>query len=409
MATLSEVGRKAVSRTQPPARWAGLREVLGIFVATRVALILVTYVGDVLVQAPNYSETSVGLAGMLAAWDRWDALHYLAIARDGYTTVNNTAFFPLYPLLIGIVTAPFHGQGGYVVGLILANLAFLAALMMFWRLVTAEWGPAVAGRATIVLAIFPGALYSFAPYNESLFLLFSIGCFLALRQRRWAVAGVLGELAVLTRAAGILLLIPFAYEWWCATRATRAAEASASAEASQGASWSSLAWALLIPAGLAAYAAYCAQRFGDPLAFAHAQAHWNRVLTWPWVGVWWQIQGLAQAAPASFFQVHDLLDLGATLLMASLLAAGWRMLPRAQSLYLAALLLLVVSEPGGVRTHLHDPLTSNLRFAVEMFPGFVTLALLTRQRPQWYQGIVVVSVALLAALALIFVLGRWLV
>jgi len=88
---------------------------------------------------------------------------------------------------------------------------------------------------------------------------------------------------------------------------------------------------------------------------------------------------------------------------------GWRRLPRAQSLYLAALVLLAISEPGGVRTHLHDPLTSNMRFAIEMFPGFITLALLTEHRPMWHQAVIIGASALQAALAVIFVLGRWLV
>ena len=176
-----------------------------------------------------------------------------------------------------------------------------------------------------------------------------------------------------------------------------------------GVPWRAAVWALAIPAGMLLYALYCAARFGDALAFAHAQAQWNRVLTWPWVGLWWQVQGLAQAAPASFFQAHDLLDLGATLLMAALLVAGWRRLPRAMSLYLGALVLLVISEPGGVRTHLHDPLTSNLRFAVEMFPAFIALALLTERRPAWHRAVVIGASALQGVLAVVFVLGRWLV
>ncbi|HEY7983128.1 MAG TPA: mannosyltransferase family protein [Ktedonobacterales bacterium] len=383
----------------PDAARAGARQVVAVFAATRAALLAATYVGYVLVRAPQYSVGSV--AGLFTAWDRWDALRYLSIAAHGYATPAETAFFPLYPLLIHILTLPFGGQGGYVAGLLVANAAFLGALLLLRTLVAGQWGGAVALRAVTLLAVFPGAIYTFAPYNESLFLLCSIGCVLALRRRRWALAGALGGLAALTRAAGLLLLLPFAYEWW---RAWRAGVWGKGAER-----WQAAAWALAIPAGMALYAAYCAARFSDALAFAHAQAQWNRVLTWPWVGLWWQAQGLAQAAPASFFQAHDLLDLGATLLMAALLVAGWRRLPRAESLYLAALLLLVISEPGGVRTHLHDPLTSNMRFAIEMFPGFTTLALLTARRPAWYQAIVVGSAALLAVLAVIFVLGRWLV
>lgn len=394
-----------------------VRETLALFLISRAGFVLVTYFGYVLIQAPKYTNVSVGVSNVLFSWDRWDALRYLSIATHGYSSAPLTAFFPLYPLLIAGATAPFGGQGAYAAGFLLSNLAFLGALLLLRALVAAQWGPGVASRAIVYLTVFPTALYTFAPYNESLYLLFSVGCFLALHRRRWALAGALGALAVLTRAAGILLLIPFAYLWWQTRRArgrppdapTTRMDQPHGVSPETGARRLDLAWALLMPAALALYAAYCAARFGDPLAFAHAQAHWNRILAWPWQSLWWQLVGLAQAAPASFYQAHDLLDLAATLGFAALLVVGWRRLPRAQSLYFTALLLLVVIEPGGVATHLHDPLTSNARFVLEMFPGFITLALLTERRPLCHQGIVLVSTLLLATLSIVFVLGRWLV
>ena len=33
---------------------------------------------------------------------RWDAIHYIYIAQSGYKEVQDTVFFPLYPLLIKI-------------------------------------------------------------------------------------------------------------------------------------------------------------------------------------------------------------------------------------------------------------------------------------------------------------------
>lgn len=446
-----------------------VRDVTALFLASRVAFVLVTYCGYVLIEAPKYSDPSVGVAAVLMSWDRWDALRYLAIAQGGYTDATVTAFFPLYPLIVGILHAPFGGQSAYAAGLVVSNLATLGALLALHTLVRERWGEQVAWRAVLYLTVFPTALFTFAPYNESLFLLLSLGCFLALGRRRWALAGALGGLAALTRAAGIVLLIPFAYEWWqwrrigargtvsggaddgraaagtryaaagpgrlvermAGTGAWRAvqlllpgtlagtrvgghgnaprAEQGSAVRGRERSGWTALGGALLVPAGLALYAIYCAMRFGDPLAFSHAQASWNRVLAWPWMSVAWQLQGLAQAAPASFFQAHDLLDLGATAGFAALLVAGWRRLPAGQSLYAAALLLVMLIEPGGVHLHTHDPMTSNSRFVLEMFPGFITLALLTAGRPRWHQAVVVIFAGLLATLTIVFVLGRWLV
>lgn len=418
-ATLRE---RAAGAWGAPRRWAArpwVRETLALFVATRVGFIVITYLGYVLIQAPKYSTTSVGVGHLLASWYQWDGQWYVAIATHGYAAPEITAFFPLYPLLVAIFSAPFGAHAAYPVALLVSNAAFLGALFALRALVGARWGEAVAGRAVLYLAVFPTALYTFAPYNESLFLLWSIGCFLALERRRWALAGVLGTLAVLTRAAGILLLVPFAVEWWLAARSghdgadepgpSRWMRLRLALTHITPVAWRRAAWALLLPAALGLYSLYCALTFGDWLAWVHAQAHWNRFSAWPWESVWLQLVGLARAAPASFYQAHDLLDLGATLLFIGLLVAGWRRLPRAQSLYLAALLLLALVSPGGVHLHTNDPLTSNQRFVLEMFPGFITLALVTEGRPLWRQGIVVVATMLLATLTVVFVLGRWLV
>lgn len=383
------------------AAQAWVRQVAGVFLASRVALLLVTYVGYVLVLAPKYSTRSVGVVGLLTSWQQWDAVWYIRIATQGYTTPASTAFFPLYPLLIAALSAPFHGQIAYVAALLISNAATLVALLLLYWLAVGRWGERVALRAVTYLALFPTALFLFAPYNESLFLALTLGCFVALGKRRWAIAGVLGGLAALTRSAGVLLLIPFA--WMCWEQARRD-------ETRRGiAAWLPALWALLIPAGLASFAVYCGVRFGDPLAFSHAQADWNRVLAWPWQGIIWQLQGLFGAPAASFFQVHDLLDLAATVGFAALLVYGWRRLPRAQWLYMAALVLLLLIEPGGVHLHQNDPLSSNSRFVLEMFPGFILLGALTKDRPTWHQSLLVLFTGLLAVLSLIFILGRWLV
>lgn len=428
-----------------------VREILGWFLASRLGFILVTYVGYILILAPKYSTTSLGAQVTAFSWDQWDAMHYLGIAQHGYVAFTDTAFFPLYPLLIHLLAFPFGASGAYWAGLLISNLAFLGALLLFYQLIVPLWGGRVASLAVLYLTVFPTALYTFAPYNESLFLALSLGCFLALQRRRWALAGVIGGLAALSRAAGLLLVIPFAIAWWqtsgrvwwqsrfvrqgaatprvaasagewtrLLTRARvllpRQSRALADAPQSQAESQNVapvspvvLLWALLIPLGLALFAAFCAARFGDPLAFSHAQAAWNRVNEPPWTTFIWQIQGLLSAAPASFYQVHDVLDLAAAIFGVGSLVLAWRRLPIEQTLYLLALLLLVLVVPGGVATHLHDPMTSVSRFALEMFPAFTVLALLTVDRPRWREGILICSTMLLATLSLVFILGRWLV
>jgi hypothetical protein len=386
-----------------------LRQTFFLFGATRALLVLVTYFGYVLFNAGKYSAASVGVGNLLSSWDRWDALRYLEIANHGYHDNIQAAFFPLYPLLIRLGSLPFGGAGAYPVGLVISNIAFFFALWALRVLAERECGPEAAARAAVYLAFFPTSLYFFAPYNESLFVLLTVGCFLALRRGRWWLAGGLGLLAALTRSAGIVLVVPFAVEYlsqhgwqWRRWRIM--------IEDLYQRKWQwqrmRLGWlaACLIPAGLALYIGYDWLHLGHPLAFEHAQAGWGRALHWPWSGLWDQLVAIAQAQPASFFQAHDLLDLMATLMVMVLVVLGWRRLPLSYNLYAMALLATFLLFPQ----NFPDALASNQRFVLEVFPAFLTLGLVVR-RPATHQAIMIIFSGLLAVLTLLFITGRWLV
>ncbi len=150
---------------------------------------------------------------------RLDAVYYYQIAKDGYSPTGITTFFPLFPLLMRIVSLPLQVVPGLdepqallVSGLLAPNLVGFAALLLLHRLVALDEGDEVAERVVLYLSFFPYALFFIVPYTESLFLLTTVGCFLALRHQRWFLAGVCGFLATLTRQLGVVLVIPFAWE-----------------------------------------------------------------------------------------------------------------------------------------------------------------------------------------------------
>src|SRR5579859_2791308 len=140
----------------------------------------------------------------------WDAGSYAQIAAQGYTLPASAGFWPLLPL-VERLAVPLVGGNVALAGFLIANLCALAALALVRRLIAEETGDrALARWVVIVIALSPLAFFLATGYTESLFLLLAAGALYAMRCRRWLVAGVLITLATLTRAPGILLLVPFA-------------------------------------------------------------------------------------------------------------------------------------------------------------------------------------------------------
>lgn len=436
---------------------APIANITWLFVITRLLLVMVTYFGYILLTAPKYSSTAVDIAGLLTSWNHWDAVHYTNIAQFGYQSIYDTAFFPLFPLLIKAIALLIGNQGYLVIGQVLSNAALLGALFVLYQIAADALGERVGHRTLLYLCIFPTAFFFFAAYNESLFLLLTASTFLALRRQCWWLAGLLGLFSALTRSAGLLLIIPFLYEWWISLNkpvpsvrkkrrtlspvgagvaGMRGGEAGLALSATTFSASSSLNlesgtqsgepygnalnpyitnWRsflkllpiLLIPLGTAIYCIYCWLTFGDPFAFATIQVHWARHLSWPWLGTWEALVDLFWNQPfGSFYEAHTLLDLTATIGFIALAILGWRKLRTSYNLWLALLLIYTLISPA---TTQHDALQSNQRFVLEMFPAFITLAFLGTKHPRLHQGLILIFPALQATLALLFVMNRWMV
>jgi len=377
---------------------APVRDIIWLFVATRLILVMVTYVGYILLTAPKYSSNPVDIVGILASWNHWDAANYVRIAQFGYQTPYDVAFFPLFPLLI---TAFAHILGSWsylLVGTIISNAALLGALFVIYQLAVEAGGEQVAQRTLLYLCIFPTAFYFFAPYNESLFLLLTASTFLAMRQQRWWLAGLLGLLAALTRSAGILLVIPYMVELWTTRESITASR--------QNMLFRVLP-ILLIPLGTALYAIYCWHISGNPLDFIAVQSHWGRHTTWPWQGIWQSLTEIFWYQPfGSFNEVHNLLDLSATLAFIALAIVGKNKLRASYSFWMGLALLYMILSPAIVAL---DPLESNQRFVLEMFPAFITLSMLGIKHPRLHQAIMLAFPSLLATLSILFIMNRWMV
>jgi len=375
------------------------RELLWLFLLTRGLSVLVGYFGYILLTQPKYSNAPVNIATLIANWNRWDAIRYVNIALIGYHKLpDDLAFFPLFPLLISTLGHPFGNSSYFIIGMLLSNLALLGALFFLYTLAEELGGEQIARRTALYLCIFPTAFFFFSAYNESLFLLFTLGGFLALRRQRWWLAGLAGGLSALTRGAGLFFVIPFFYELWVHRQQIKTR-------------WTTLISAIvpiiLIPLGTALYSLYNWQITGNPFTFASVQSHWSRYLSLPWMGIWQNLWQIFWHQPfGSFYQVHALIDLIMTLSFLALTILGWHKLRMSYNLWLAFVFLYILITPSiGQR----DALISNQRFVLEMFPAFITLALLGQRYPRLHETILWSFPPLLLILSLLFVLGKWMV
>jgi len=380
----------AVPTPQPPARSTSPWRRAAL-VALTVWLVAQALHAVVAVLAGLHPGGPLPGGSIAHAWYQWDSAWFTRIAAHGYAGSGAAAFFPLFPLLMAGLDPVLPG-GVFGAGLVVGNLALLGALVVLHRLVATESDDATADRALWYLVAFPTGFFLAAAYNTALFLALTVGAVYALRRQHWWVAGVLGALASTTRSAGLLLVVPFCYEYLRLRRVHPAV--------------------LLVPAGLAGYMIYTWRALGDPLAFVHAQAHWSRHLDWPWSAVGHQL-GTIVRQPRLFTDTgaHDLLDLGAVLFAATLLALAftgpWRLRrdQYALPLYGAALVGFMVIFPnaGDVNPY---PLQSAARLVLEVFPAFLMLARIGA-RPLAERAYLVLAIGAQAVLLDHFLHGGW--
>ncbi len=340
-----------------------------------------------------------GFVGDLVAPLRlWDGLWYKLIAEKGYGFADaNAAFWPLFPWLMRI-GHDITGAAPETVGWIIANLSFFGALILLYRLIAMDFDSRVARRTLWVVALFPTSLFFSAVYTESLFLMLAVGALLAGRQGNWWLAGIAGALAALTRSYGVLLFIPFAVlflqQYGFAVRR-----------------WFPNAIPAALPAlGPAIFGWHLNQVRGNWRLFIDVQSQWNRTsanpiktfdcavngcqiwLTqygkrrlmridaadWSWIGdaIHHPHWSYITSEPYRLKVANsDTLELISTVLFLVIAVLGLKLLPLYQSAYLIPGLVIPLFSPSTVH-----PLMSMPRFGLTLFPIFVVIALIVKNR-----------------------------
>ncbi len=367
-----------------------VRDVSITFLVTRVPIIVIAELASVIIAQRVGEHSAVSSMPILAVWGRWDAVHYLDIARQGYFGTD-MAFFPLYPMLIAVLGSLVGSN--LIAALVISNAALFFGLLFFYKLVEHQYNRHVAQRAVFYISIFPTAIFFSAVYTEALFFALTVASFYYIRERHWVTAGIIGFLAAMARVEGVLLVVPFALEWYSAVRQSSLADLRSWPQEKIVRPVSGL---VLIPLGLASYMAYLWVLHGDPLYFSHVQIYWDRHLAWPWTSIWhsWQI---IMHVPNGQVIANQALELAFTALMIGVLIAGFRRLPPSYWWYMALSVLVPMSTSS---------LMSMPRFALVLFPMFVVLAL-WGERPSVNNAIVAFSLPLLGLFTVLFADWYW--
>ena len=340
-----------------------MRFTLGCWLVTRAVIL-----SAIVAAAPHHAIESLG---------NWDGAWYGTVAAHGYEYVpdggrHNVAFFPLFPLLGALVM-----RGGFpwpLAGAIVNNAAFLGAALVLFAYARKRFDVATARWISVALCTFPLSLFGSVAYSEGTFLLFSVLA-LSFYDRKWfALAGVAAASASAARPLGLALALAMFVAAIIQRRNLR-----------------DLAGVSIVFAGIGAFAAFCAARFGDALAFVHVQHAWRHA-SGPELDAWLRI-----ARGAISGRVHDAIVI-VIAVVAAAVAVTTRKLGMANLLYLAfAFSMLVLSG---------EPASAD-RIVYSVVPVVLSLGIAYRRLPYAGYAAVAASLVILALDAMAFARFAW--
>jgi hypothetical protein len=393
------------------------------YLGTRLVLVIVGLLANFYLMPLTINKSTLYAPfpqALWLMWKRFDSGFYLSIARGGYGPAGaaDWVFYPLYPLLTSGVGRLLGG--GYtslvLAGLLISNLASIAAIIYLYLLVRKEWNRSVAGRAVLYLAIFPMSFYLSAVYTEGLFLALAIACIYYARKQSWWIAGFCGCLAASCRSQGIMLVIPLAWEYSrvlsqryvphptqlpqkriaqiqiqlrCYFQGLRLA-------AREFKNWFTCLSLALVPGGLLAFMLYARSQTGNLMTTFHVdQTLWGRQLSYPWRLLIFSLRHPTLGDPMNWN--FWLLNIIMAFAFLGFTIWAFRRLPMIYALYTATMVLLPLSA---------NLLNSIARLYLVVFPAFILLALFSREdKPNRHTLIFASFIALQVLFMVFFVVG----
>lgn len=158
-------------------------------ILSRIFIVFVQYIGNILISDHDagvflYPEFNLQnsyadkiVKHIFKGFVRWDAQYFFHITKYGYTYENTLAFFPLYPMIVKIVSMfcsfvlVILNEDSIILltFLFLNTLFFVLAALNLYKLSNLILDRNLAYKATILFCFNPASIFFSAPYTESLY------------------------------------------------------------------------------------------------------------------------------------------------------------------------------------------------------------------------------------------------
>ncbi|MGR8997847.1 MAG: hypothetical protein ACU88J_02210 [Gammaproteobacteria bacterium] len=241
-----------------------------VIIASRLLVWGIAYLFTV-----NFNSDKLLLDTMCA----WDCGWYKTIIKSGYHTepttihpsgdVANWAFFPLFPLLASFISA-ITDINGLVSSYLVSNISFGIAVFLLFHYCSALFDEPTSRFIVTAMAFSPFSLYYSVPYTEALYTLLMIASIHFARSNHWIFAGICAAALSSTRNLGVMIFFPFLvlaisrYGWRSLFTIRPGTESAVLA-------------LLLAPLGLFFYMLFLHLHVGDAFAFKNIQIAWGKI------------------------------------------------------------------------------------------------------------------------------------
>ena len=284
------------------------------------------------------------LAAVAAAQDdklwgllnKWDAKHYVEIARGGYFgadistdgPVHETtmAFFPGFPFLVRGLSSIFGtDEAGTAIALnVLFSIALAAGVMaLAARMGMGKWAQVL---SAVMVTCAPMSIVFSMPYTEALFGALAIWAVVALVDERWWAAAALIFVAGLVRLTAVDLVAVFAFMVLLRARKNWRA-------------WAAVVFSVVPLVGYLWWSSSHLKEVGG--YFGIQKEHWNSSFDGGKATVIWLWETLSGATNGGY-----LLSAGVMIAAPVFLVLAWRRLPLAAWLFSAVLMANVLLSDG---------------------------------------------------------------